>query len=386
MQRNSHPILRRQPRPNGKDSAFVHLRGERVYLGRWGSQEAKRAYRRLCAELDANGGRLAVTAADLTVVELCARFHVHAQTYYAKADGKQTSEVGNFKCVLSILKNLYGLEFVTAFGPLALKACREEMLKRGWTRKTINANVGRIRQIFRWGVENEMVNTVTYQALCAVKGLRKGKTTAREGRKVKAAPPEHIEKVKPLVGRIVAAMVELQVLSGMRPAEVCIMRPLDLDRTGAIWVYRPSKYKTEHIEDGTPREVFLGPKAQEVLKPFLLRDQAAYCFSPLEAEQARHQACPTHRHQPNREPATERKIGACYTSCSYRRCIERACDTAGIPRWTPNRLRHSTATALQSKFGPEVARIILGHTSVDTTMIYVDEDREKARRVMGEVG
>ncbi len=32
----------------------------------------------------------------------------------------------------------------------------------------------------------------------------------------------------------------------MRPAELCILRPADIDRSGDVWVYRPSDHKTQH--------------------------------------------------------------------------------------------------------------------------------------------
>lgn len=75
-----------------------------------------------------------------------------------------------------------------------------------------------------------------------------------------------------------------------------------------------------------------------------------------------------------------------YTAGSYRHAIHRACDQAAVPRWSPHRLRHPRATFLRGRYGIEAARVVLGHGTADTTAIYAQEDRDAARRIMGEVG
>ena len=54
--------------------------------------------------------------------------------------------------------------------------------------------------------------------------------------------------------------------------------------------------------------------------------------------------------------------------------IERACDRAGVTRWSPNRLRHSRATEVNNELGIEAARILLGHSNAETTKIYLDSE------------
>ena len=77
-------------------------------------------------------------------------------------------------------------------------------------------------------------------------------------------------------------MVRLQLLTGMRPAEVCLLRPRDITiGKSGTWTYRPSTHKTEHR--GRERKIFIGPEGQEVLRRFLDRDPDAFCFSPRES-------------------------------------------------------------------------------------------------------
>ena len=86
-----------------------------------------------------------------------------------------------------------------------------------------------------------------------------------------------------------------------------------------------------------------------------------------------------------RQPRASRR-GDSYTTSSYRRAIVRACERAGIPRWTPNQLRHSRATELRRKYGLEAVQTVLGHAQADVTQVYAERDFELAKRIMREVG
>jgi integrase len=75
-----------------------------------------------------------------------------------------------------------------------------------------------------------------------------------------------------------------------------------------------------------------------------------------------------------------------YTKDTYGRAIRRACEANGIPRWTPNQLRHSRATVIRERFGIEAAMVVLGHSDSGTTEIYADRNFEMAASVMMEIG
>jgi hypothetical protein len=49
-------------------------------------------------------------------------------------------------------------------------------------------------------------------------------------------------------------------------------------------------------------------------------------------------------------------------------------------------LRHTAATRIRRRYGIEVARIILGHSTAFTTEIYAQADRRQAMTVVGEMG
>jgi len=79
-------------------------------------------------------------------------------------------------------------------------------------------------------------------------------------------------------------------------------------------------------------------------------------------------------------------LGDCYTTASCRRAIHRACERAGVEKWSPNRLRHTYATEIRKLYGLEDSKAMLGHTKVTTTQIYAEQDAERRRRIARKVG
>jgi integrase len=103
-------------------------------------------------------------------------------------------------------------------------------------------------------------------------------------------------------------MIELQLFSGMRPGEVCRMRTGDVDTTAKPWLYRPARHKTQ--AHGLQRIVYLGPRAQAVLAPFLRPSLEQYIFSPAEAEAERRAKVHANRQTPltcGNRPGTNRR-------------------------------------------------------------------------------
>ena len=104
------------------------------------------------------------------------RFFCSAQGDYRDADGNTTSELKEYRYSLRPLRELYAELSVEEFGPLKLKAVRQKTIDTGWSRKLVNGRIGRIRRVFKWGVENELVPVAVHQALTAVAGLQRNRT------------------------------------------------------------------------------------------------------------------------------------------------------------------------------------------------------------------
>ena len=383
----------------GSGQALVVIDGKSIYLGKYGTAQAQEQYDRAVAEWLCNGRRVAQDAPGLTIAETILAYWNFARTYYRK-NGETTDELYGIKAAMRPLRKAYASLPVADFGPLKLKAVRQAMIDEGHSRKYINDNVNRIKRMFRWAVENELAPPSVYHGLQAVSGLKRGRSTARETEAIKPVPDAHISAVLPHVSRQVAAMIQIQALTGMRPGEVVIMRTVDLDTTGTLWVYTPSTHKTEHY--GKRREVYIGPQGQELLRPFLRANLGDFLFAPAEAEadrnaeRRRNRTAPTTPSQAKRRPKRSRKRppGRHYTVDSYRRAIRRACvaafgmDCRGKPSlvWHPNQLRHSFATRIRRQFGLEVARVMLGHETVACAELYAERDAAIAASIASKVG
>ncbi len=342
------PAYRKFARKGRTPLGFVQLEGRRIYLGTWDSPESRQRYHRILAEWNACGRHEQAEQHDITVLEVIERFWQHAKEYYRYADGTPTGEADAFKCALKPLKELYGCETAASFGPRGLKALRNELIKAGGSRRTINEKVRKIKQVFKWAVAEELVPPDVYEALHAVSGLKAGRSEAYETEPVRPVMRAHIDAVKPLVSRQVWALIELQLLTAARSGELVKLRAADLDTTGRIWVYTPEHHKTAH--HGHKRAIYFGPRAQEVLKPFLAdRSPWAPLFSPREAEAERLERRHAERkvplscgHRPgnHRTAKPKREAKEQFTVHSYGRAIRRACEELGIPPWHPHQLRH----------------------------------------------
>jgi len=222
---------------------------------------------------------------DGTVAAVVRKYMDHCRGYYLKPDGRPTGEAEKIELALRYLIQHCPSLPAEQFGPLMLKAVRQEMIEADLCRAQINKRVGQIKRMFRWAVEEQLVPPSIWHGLQAVMGLKRGRSGARESEPVKPVPEAWVRKTMEFLPPTVAAMVELQMLTGMRPGEVCILRPCDIDMTGKIWLYRPAEHKT--AIHGHQRVVPIGPRGQEVLRPFLGRSLDAYCFAPDEAQRQR---------------------------------------------------------------------------------------------------
>jgi len=339
--------------------------------------------------------------------ELILAYWRFAKTYYVK-DGKPTKELACMRDALRMVRRLYGRTAAAQFGPKSLKNVRQHMIDSSLARGVINLRVSRIKRVFKWAVAEELVPPSVYHGLQAVSGLRYGRTEARETEPVKPIAEEHVLALLPFVAPPVAAMVQLQWLTGMRSCEIVIMRPCDIDMTGEVWVYEAYDHKNRWR--GHRKLVTLGPRAQAIIRPFLDRDTEAFLFSPREAEAWRLANRPVHykanrktpiypselrarekAKQARRRRKSKRPKRDHYDTDSYRRAVVYGLNKARkagaeIPHWHPHQLRHSRGTEIRQKYGIEAAQVALGHARADVTQVYAERNLELAKRIAKEMG
>lgn len=402
MPKLSHSVPKyRKHRATGQ--AVVTLNGRDHYLGPHGTQTSRMEYDRLVQEWLSRGRTAELNDYSITVVELISAYMKWARQHYRK-NGNLTASFAGLKSAFRLLKRLYGRTPATSFGPKRLKALRMKMQEteevdhrkrkvKRLSRNTINAHCATIRRLFRWAASEEYIPASIPQALAMLPGLQRGRSNAPESKPVLPVDDATVDATLARLSPVVADMVRLQRFTGMRPAEVCVVRPQDVDTTGEVWLYRPQSHKTEH--HGHQRVICIGPQGQVILRPYLLRESSAFCFCPADSERKRRREQFVRRVTPlscGNRPGTKRvrnpnrAPGDRYTPDSYRRAIKRATEAAKVNRWHPNQLRHSAATNIRAKFGLEAAQVTLGHSKADVTQVYAERDLGKAIEVARLIG
>lgn len=368
--------------------ARVRINNHDYYLGAYGSPESKAKYDQLIADYLA--GRLPVRAKDestpaasppvLTVAGVLSCYLEHAERYYRKR-GQPTAQVDRIGSAIRVTVARCGTLAAIAFGPKALKEVRRDMVAKGWCREQVNTCVACLVRGWRWAVSEELVPGSAAHALEAVKPLRDGEEGAVSRPKVQPVAWDAVERVLPFLRPPLRSLLTVQFLAGMRPVEACVMRSRDINQDGllpdgsrfpGVWVYvvPPEFNKTAHR--GKQRIIFLGPKAQEILSPYIaVCGPDDYLFSPA-------------KDRPKAKG--KRRPGVRYTSHAVAVAVRRACVKAGVPHWHPNRLRHAKATELRRRNGIEAAGAVLGHSHVTMTENYAQPDMTKAADAMRDVG
>ncbi len=424
-----------------------------VYLGKYGSPDSQVEYRRLLVELQAGpAAALPVPAAgpasaNLTVGEILLPFLRWAEGYYRTPDGEPTHEVVELRLSARAVRELYGHLPACEFGPKALAAVLLSMIGADLSRKLIYKRIDRVRRAFKWAAAEELVPVTVYQALRTLAGLQKGRTEAREAEPVKPVDPAHVAATLPFLSSHLQAMVGLQLLTGMRPGEVCRFRLDEVERTGEVWMYRPDRHKTAHR--GKARAIPLGPRAVAGLVAFLrragsppdgfghidpndparrdarramaeayqragrvqdaalLRDAArrvevvAGCvidphrplFSPAEAREEwvravrakrKSKVPPSQQHRRAENP--KRQPGSVYKVAAYGHAVRKAAEKAGVPHWHPNQIRHTYATKVRKEYGPEATQVMLSHSRISTTEVYAERNEGLGVALAAKIG
>ena len=324
---------------------------------------------------------LGVEDGDMLVSELADAFLDSIESQMDK------NEYMLFKYAVGYLVDVYGELAVNEFSPKKLKFVRSQMVSAGTLcRKTINKYIGKIRRLFTWGVGEETVKSAASDALKAVKDLRKGEEGTFDHPEREAVPEWVIAATLPFMPPTVAAMVQVQWLTGMRPSEVFNMRVGDIDRSrkNGLWYYVPESHKTE--EQIGKKPIPLGKPEQILIAPYLIgKKPADSVFSPKTAQRERAAEARTNRkskrtpsqraRDAQRAEENASKVGEFYGKGSYRNAVKYAIEKGNrhgqkIPHWSPYLLRNAAATDIELRHGLDEAQAQLGHTTADMTKRY----------------
>lgn len=385
------------------------------YLGPFGSDKSREEYARLKSEwlVSKNATKFVAEPQGPTIASVCLAYLDHAEAYYGPG-----TELANLKLAIGPLSKLYATLPSSSFGPLEYKTVRQWWLDKDCDRKAgrvsrqyVNAQMKRLMRVVKFGVAEGMIPASVHQTLKCVDPLKRGRSHAPEAVAIKPVEMTVVEATIRFLPQVVSDMVELQLLLGCRPGEICKLTPAMVDRSEEVWKITIADHKTSYR--GIVRTIYAGPKAQSILTRYLLRAVDKACFSPKEATKQRMQAKNDARVTPaghgNRPGSNVKRKplkapSEAYSTMTYARAIAYACDKA-FPapdeikldpakakawkyahRWAPNRLRHTRATDIRKQFGLEAASSVLGHSEITVTQVYAEKDQERAINVARQIG
>ena len=241
------------------------------------------------------------------------------------------------------------------FGPLHLAAIQNRMIKVGRARSYINHTTRRIKLAWRTAVVPlGLVEPEVAANLDMCPNVRSGRAGVHDPPPVQPVPEEHYEAVLPLLSPRMCAIVQTCRITGMRISEVLKMRVSMIDTSDDAWVYDLAYDHKTGKRTRTPKLVFLGPQAQQVLEPWL--------HAAMETREMHAALWPSYG-----------KTGVVVRSC-VRRAIVDACERAGIPEWTTHRLRHSRATEAFETAARDAVKAVTGHASDSAADRYTVKD------------
>lgn len=321
--------------------AFVRVDGRMIYLGKYGTHESRVRHQNIVAAAQARREAIDLMR-PLSVGELAERYLAAMRAEYGP---KSWQAVEGRRIALAVCERFAGLE-AAAFGPKSLQEVQQSILRRGRICRTgVNRMVRRTVAMFKWAVSEELLPPTVWQALQAVRPLRRGK--GREVAPRMAVPAEAVDAVLGHLeanGALGASMcIRFMRATGCRPGEAYSATPADFRLADDPPVYIPQHHKCE--SRGMDRIIVLNAAAVEVV-----REALRGCGQ-------------THG------PLFRNRAGKAWEVTTMAHMIERACAELRIERWTPYQLRHLAATEAVNRTGSEAAAAaLLGH-SPDSTMI-----------------
>ncbi|MDR2756685.1 MAG: tyrosine-type recombinase/integrase [Planctomycetaceae bacterium] len=253
---------------------------------------------------------------------------------------------------------------------------QKHLIKMGFAKSQNNRLFKLLKRVFSWGAKPNFDENGTWDKLptfvsSAFIADMQALTTVSEG---KTNPPRSdveenvVRAVFPFVSEKIADMLQIQLLTGMRPKELCNMCVGDIKRTkkefaeygrlydGINWIYVLKTHKTEKKIGA--KAIPLGIEEQDIINKYWNDNTLS--------------------------PIFKNKNGKAFTRAEYGRKIKNAIDKNELQKFVPYQIRHTSLTEISAEHGRDIARAVAGHTTEKMTAIYDHSDIIKALYVVNE--
>lgn len=418
-----------KPSGNGR----VSVGGREVYVGRYGSPEARERYLELMvkhgylpatavpAAKPAESGPVPLPAgnedvpAGLTLGELCRMYLVHLEPLRPK--GQPCSRWNRALAAVRAMRPLATMP-AAKFGTRAFLDVRQRLVETPrqvqkkkprkvgrrsrckpvelpapppaavlLSRRWVNDVMQAVRAMLDWAVLHELVPDDRAAALRVVKPLKAGESKARETPRRKPVKASVVRATLPCLTAEVADLVLFIRWTGCRPSEAAGMRLGRIrDREKPVWRYVPKRHKTSHR--GKQRHIAIGPKARAIVEAHAVgRGPRDFVFTP---ERSLRQVEPVDGVLLLRQAKASPLVGDRFTKDALRIAVRRAVARANkereklgeapLPYWTPYQLRYLRLREIRKAGGREAAQAIAGHSEATMTDHYAPANWSRAAR------
>lgn len=371
---------------------FIKFQGKNYYLGKDEFEAEKKRIQILSEFFADSGDELDPKIRDdilLTVEDVALKF--------LESIEERRKKTNSYIDPLSACKTLIELSGsipIKKFHKKNFMEVRDFMREKGWALRTARIRLQYVKKVFEYAYNMDFISSEQYGEIKLMRGYSQEEFEPTE--EVTPVDIEDVMKTLPYLPPMVADMVLLQFYTGTRANEVCTLQWGEINKDKEVWFYCPKKHKTRHW--GKKRIIYIGPKAQEILKKYEGIPDDEYIFNPAKSREDRYKAMRAARKtkvqpsQQDRKKDNPKKVpGNKYTSMSYGQCISRGCTKAmkeGVikSKWHSHQLRHSAATVARAIAGLDGAQVYLGHSSAKMTERYAEIDTSLGEEIAKKIG
>ena len=393
------PSIKTRKTASGAVVTYAYFDGRQVSFGPAGP-DAQLAFDEHVTRWLANGRSLSDPAhedasrdpSDLTVADVVALYLEHAEREYDQRELNQCLQA--FRPLLALFRTLPAVQFTAArltelqhyLANTEFHRSRKNEPPRSYrlARATVSTRIGYIRRCWRWAETEGLAPEGRWSSLSTVAAVRPGRTKAKEPKPVGAVEWARVEPVLEHLTPTLADVVRVLWHTGARPAEILSMTGRQLDRSGELWIYRPTQHKGRWR--GRERVIPLSKAAQDVVSPRLHLDPDRAVFSPRDAlreirdrkrQPRKTPMTPSQRRRDEANAAKAPPVGEFYASNELAKAVRRACLAADVEPWTPYDLRRAAAVRLFEAGDAEGARALLGHTALAMSRHYAQKAEQQ---------
>ncbi len=367
-------------KPHASGQARIRWLNRDYYLGLFGSDASYAEYARLTVLFATSPDAIPAKRPDaITISDMIRRWHADAEKWSRKKELEECTRAA------MILDRLYGSNHAGEFDVSCLSVIREAMisgswmredekadyLRRklpiGWAKSQVNHMIGRVKRIFRFAEATRLIPKGSWEHLRTLRPLRRNEV--REMPKRRPVEESGVMQTLPHLSLMVASMVRVQLLTGMRPSELCGMRAdhFSFDGPDGCWLYRLDEFKTQDTSMDEWQWIVIGPECQRIILPWL--------------EAARSLSAGTFLWRPR--PG----VSEAYSPSGYYQAVHDGCVRAGVKPFCVYALRHSAKQRITRLAGIDAARAVLRHKSTEMTADYASQqDVEQAAKIQSKAG